>query len=160
MNTATTARSLAVLAVAALVAACSGQGMTPFTKIDGSDPALLGKMDGSWTIINTGGTKVEGMNPPAVVVFGTRSKAVTGFDGCNDFKGTYAFDQGLLKAKVASTRRACTSDMARTISARLGDLLTQGAEVVETSFMKGHVLMLKNAGGDLRMGPTEALRKP
>lgn len=50
--------------------------------------------------------------------------------------------------------------MARTISARLGDLFTQGAEVVDTSFMGAHVLMLKNAGGDVRMGSTEVLRKP
>ena len=106
MNTAKTARSLAVLAVAALLAACSG------------------------------------------------------IDGCNDFKGSYSFDQGLLKAKVSSTRRACTSDMARTISARLGDLFTKGAEVVDTSFMGAHVLMLRNAGGDVRMGSTEVLRKP
>lgn len=160
MNTAKTARSLAVLAVAALLAACSGKGMTPFTKIDGSDPGVLGKMDGSWTVMNTGDTKAEGMTPPAVVVFDTRAKAVSGFDGCNDFKGSYSFDQGLLKAKVSSTRRACTSDMARTISARLGDLLTKGAEVVDTSFMGAHVLMLRNAGGDVRMGSTEVLRKP
>lgn len=160
MNPAKLACSAAILVTAALVAGCSGQGMTPFTRIDGSDPAVIAKLDGSWTVINTGGTKVEGMNPPAVVVFDTRSKAVTGFDGCNDFKGSYSFDQGLLKAKVSSTRRACTSDMARTISARLGDLFTQGAEVVDTSFMGAHVLMLKNAGGDVRMGSTEVLRKP
>ena len=94
------------------------------------------------------------------MVFDTRAKAVSGFDGCNDFKGSYSFDQGLLKAKVSSTRRACTSDMARTISARLGDLFTKGAEVVDTSFMGAHVLMLRNAGGDVRMGSTEVLRKP
>lgn len=71
MNTAKTARSLAVLAVAALLAACSGKGMTPFTKIDGSDPGVLGKMDGSWTVMNTGYDRDEGKNctyPPQTVV--------------------------------------------------------------------------------------------
>ena len=58
------------------------------------------------------------------------------------------------------TRGRPVSCMARTISARLGDLFTKGAEVVDTSFMGAHVLMLRNAGGDVRMGSTEVLRKP
>lgn len=151
----TLARSAGALAVAALLGACA----TPFTKIDGSDAAAMSKMNGSWTVINTGGTKVEGLNPPATVVFNTGDRSVSGFDGCNDFKGTYSFDHGLLKANVTSTRRACTSDMARTVSARINDLFTNGAEVVETTFMQADVLMLKNANGDVRMGPTAAVNK-
>lgn len=151
------ARPATVLATAILLGACSS--MTPFTKIDGSDPAVVSKMNGSWTVMNTGGTKVEGLNPPATVVFDTGSRTVSGFDGCNDFRGTYSFERGQLKAMVRSTRRACTSDMARTISARINDLLSQGAEVVDTSLMGAHVLMLRNAGGDVRMGPTGALQK-
>ena len=137
-----------------MVIACDQRG--GMRKLLSADPDVQAGI-GNATL---GDTKAEGMTPPAVVVFDTRAKAVSGFDGCNDFKGSYSFDQGLLKAKVSSTRRACTSDMARTISARLGDLFTKGAEVVDTSFMGAHVLMLRNAGGDVRMGSTEVLRKP
>ena len=49
--------------------------------------------------------------------------------------------------------------MARTISARISDLFSQGAEVVDTSFMGASVLMLKNANGDVRMGSTSELQK-
>lgn len=153
----TFAKPATLLAAAALLGACSS--MTPFTKLDGSDPAALSKMNGSWTVMNTGGTKVEGMNPPATIVFDTSSRSVSGFDGCNDFKGSYSFDRGLMKANVAGTRRACTSDMARTISARINDLFAQGAEVVDTTFMGASVLMLKNANGDVRMGSTSELQK-
>lgn len=151
------ANSVALLAMAGLVGACSS--LTPFTRIDGTNAAVLPKMEGSWTVINTGGTKVEGLNPPATIVFNTADRSVSGFDGCNDFKGTFAFDAGLLKANVASTRRACTSEMANTVSKRINDLFRQGAEVVETTFMAANILMLKNAGGDVRMGPTSALQK-
>lgn len=150
-------RSTAALALTGLAAACSS--VLPFTKIDGSDPAKLSMMNGSWTVMQLGDTKTEGMNPPATVVFDTANRAVSGFDGCNDFKGSYTFDQGRLKANVAGTRRACTSDLARNVSARMADLFAQGAEVVDTSMMGAHVLMLRNAGGDLRMGSTSALQK-
>jgi len=161
MNTASLARSAAVLAVGGLLAACSGTSprLTPFTKIDGSDPLVLAKMEGSWTVINTGGNKVEGMTPPAVIVFDTRASSVSGFDGCNNFRGSYVFEQGRLKARVQSTRRACTSDQARMVSTRINDLFAQGAEVVDTAFMNANVLMLKNADGDVRMGPTDVLKK-
>ena len=153
----TPARLAVLLATTVLLGACSG--LTPFTRIDGSNAALLPKMNGSWTVINTGGTKVEGVDPPPTIVFDTATRSVSGFDGCNDFRGSYAFDQGRLKASVAGTRRACTSEMARTVSARMADLFSQGAEVVETHFMSANVLMLRNAGGDVRMGPTQVLQK-
>lgn len=150
-------KSTLVLATASLFGACSS--MNPFTKIDGSNASNVSKMNGGWTVINTGGTKVEGLDPPATMVFDTGSRTVSGFDGCNEYRGTYAFEGGQLKAKVSSTRRACTSDMARTVSTRINDLLSQGAEVVDTTFMGANVLMLRNARGDVRMGPTSALQK-
>jgi heat shock protein HslJ len=147
-------RTFAVLVVLGVVGAC-----TPFTKIDGTNPSAFSKMQGSWTVMNTGGTPIEGMDRLPVIVFDTSKRTVSGFDGCNDFKGSYTFAEGRLKAQVAGTRKACTSDIARTISARISDLFTQGAEVVETSFMAGRVLMLTNSNGDVRMGPTEVLEK-
>jgi heat shock protein HslJ len=150
------------LATAGLLGACSSSGsgsfLNPFTKIDGTDPSVLAKMSGSWTVINTGGTQIENMDPPAVVVFNTADSSVSGFDGCNNFNGTYSFTEGRLKANVASTRRACTTDMARTVSTRLNALFGEGAEVVETSFMAANVLMLRNDNGDVRMGPTDKLK--
>lgn len=157
MNSFAMGRYVVPVAAAGLLAACSA--MTPFTKIDGSTPSALSRMEGSWTVINTGGTKLEGMQPPAVIVFDTSAGTVTGFDGCNEFKGPYTFERGLLKARVASTRRACSSDQARAVSQRIADLFRNGAEVVDTSFMGAHVLMLKNAAGDVRMGPTAVVEK-
>lgn len=109
--------------------------------------------------MNMGGTKIEGMDPLPTIVFNTADHSVSGYDGCNDFKGTYAFDGKLMKAKVAGTRRACTSDVARSVSTRIADLLSQGAEVVELSMFGANVLMLKNASGDVRMGPTSVAQK-
>ena len=63
MNTAKTARSLAVLAVAALLAACSGKGMTPFTKIDGSDPGVLGNLPARLCSMIAQPPKVRVRNP-------------------------------------------------------------------------------------------------
>jgi len=157
MMTYTLAKSAAVLAMAGLVGACSS--LNPFTRIDGTNASLLSKMEGSWTVLNTGGTKVEGVNPPPTIVFNTADRSVSGFDGCNDFKGSYSFEAGLLKANVADTRRACTSEMANTVSKRINDLFRQGAEVIDTTFMAANVLMLRNASGDVRMGPTSALQK-
>jgi heat shock protein HslJ len=151
------ARMAAALAATVLLGACSS--MTPFTRIDGTNAALLPKIDGSWTVMNAGGTKVEGVSPPATIVFDTTTHSVSGYDGCNDFRGSYAFEQGRLKATVAGTRRACAGEMARMVSARINDLFTQGAEVVETHFMSANILMLRNANGDVRMGPTHVLQK-
>lgn len=150
-------KSIAVIAVAGLIGACSS--LNPFTKIDGSDASLMSRMDGSWTVVNTGDTKVEGVNPPATIVFNTADRSVSGFDGCNDFKGSYTLTGGLLKANVAGTRRACTSDAASKVSALIADLFKQGAEVVDMRFMAGKILMLKNASGDVRMGPTSVMQK-
>lgn len=146
--------SVAALAMAGVLGAC-----TPFTRIDGSDPSALSRLDGSWTVINSGGTEVKGLDPAAVIVFDTAGSTVSGFDGCNNFNGTYTFEGGLLKAKVAGTRKACTGEMARTISGRISDLFAQGAEVVDTNFMSANILMLKNDNGDIRMAPTAVLEK-
>jgi len=144
-----------MIVVAGVASACAG--LLPFSRIDGTDPSAIEKMEGSWTVMNSGGEPIENMEPHAVIVFDTAAGSVSGFDGCKNFKGSYSFDQGLLKAQVAGTKRACTSDSARKVSGLLGELLASGAEVVDTSMMGTHVLMLKNANGDLRMGPTAML---
>jgi heat shock protein HslJ len=151
------AKSGIALALAAFVAACGAA--TPFTKIDGTDSAALSKLDGSWVVINTGGTDVQSMNPPATMTFDTAARTVSGFDGCNDFNGSYTFEDGRLRANVAGTRRACTSDAARTVSARINNLFTEGAEAVDTNFMGAEVLMLANDNGDVRMAPPEMLNQ-
>jgi heat shock protein HslJ len=148
------ARPVVAFAMMGVLGAC-----TPFAKIDGTNPSAVSRIDGSWTVNNAGGTKIEGMDPLAVIVFDTAGGAVSGFDGCNNFKGTYTFEEGRLKAKVAGTRKACTSDTARTISARIGNLFTEGADVVETAMFGARVIMLTNANGDVRMAPTAVLEK-
>lgn len=151
-------RSAAAVAVAAMLGACSS--LTPFTTIDGTDASKLTLMNGHWTVMNLNGTeKTDGLNPPAVIEFDTASRSVSGFDGCNNFKGTYSFEGGLLKAKVAGTRSACGSELARTVSSRINDLLTNGATVFDTSIRGARILTLKNAGGDVRMAPTSLLQK-
>lgn len=157
MNPGKYIKTSVVVAAVSLLGACSG--LTPFTKIDGSNADNLARMDGSWTVINMGGVKVENLTPPAVLVFDTKAHKLSGFDGCNDIQGNFSFERGLLKAQVSSTRRACTSEQARTVSARIQDLLSHGAEVVDTTFMQASVLMLKNANGDVRMGRTEQLHQ-
>ena len=51
------------------------------------------------------------------------------------------------------------SDAGRAVSARLADLFANGAELVDTGMLGATVLMLSNASGDVRMGPTPAVQK-
>lgn len=155
MNAWAIAKSGKALAILLLAGACSN--VLPFTKIDGTDPAALAKLDRRWVVLNTGGTDVQAMDPPATMVFDTAAGTVSGFDGCNEFDGTFTFEQGRLEADVSSTDQACTSDTASDVSSTINDLFTQGAEVVDTEFMAAEVLMLTNDSGDVRMAPPEML---
>lgn len=130
---------------------------TPFTKVQGDDKSIA-KIDGAWTVLWSGGAKLEGVTPKPTIIFNTSDNSVSGFDGCNNYKGTYSFVDGQLKAKVAGTRMACPNDAAKAVSAQMSDLFTNGAEVVETSFMRAHVLMLKNNTAELRVGPSDQVK--
>lgn len=136
----------------ALLAAC-----TPFTKVTG-EGSTVDKMKGDWVVMWAGGKKLEqpGLRPE--LNFDPSRNAVSGFDGCNRFTGTYAFEGGRLKARTAGTRAACPNDAARLVSTQMADLLANGAEVVEVSMMQGHVLMLRNAQSELRLGPAAAVK--
>jgi heat shock protein HslJ len=130
---------------------------TPFTKIEGDDKTDV-KINGSWTVLWSGGAKLEGVTPRPTIVFNTTDSTVSGFDGCNNYKGTYSFVGKQLKAKVAGTRMACPNQAARAVSEQMASLFTNGAEVVDTSFMGAHVLMLKNSSAELRLGPSDTLQ--
>lgn len=118
------------------------------------------KIQGNWTVIHDGTARVE-LNPPAIVLFEAGSNRVSGFDGCNTFRGDYVFDGGLIKARLVSTRMACKDGVASAVSATLHKLFTQGAEVAEREMMGVMVLTLRNksAGAELRMSSTEQLQK-
>ncbi len=73
-------------------------------------------------------------------------------------RGTYSFVGGQLKAKVSGTRMACPGETAKAVSKQMANLFTKGAEVVETSFMGAHVLMLKNSSAELRLGSSDQLQ--
>jgi heat shock protein HslJ len=100
----------------------------------------------------------EGVTPKPTIVFNTGNNTVSGFDGCNNFKGSYTFVDGKLKAKVSGTRMACPNEAARGVSGQMANLFANGAEVVETSFMAGHVLLLKNSSAELRLGPSDQVK--
>jgi hypothetical protein len=162
MNPATTCPfSLAVLATAALVAACSGQGMTPFTRIDGSDPAVT--RQAGRQLDRHQHRRHQGRGHESARRRGLRHAQQGGhrLRRLQRLQGHLRLRSGTAEGESRqhaaclhrATRRARSAPASATS-------LTQGAEVVETTLMEGHVLMLKNAGGDLRMGPTEALRKP
>ena len=138
----------AVLGSATLLAAC-----TPFTRVTG-DSKTLAKIDGNWTVRYLGGKELDAALKPEIN-FDTAKGTVSGFDGCNRFNGTFAFEGGLLKARTAGTRMACPSEAARQASAAIADLFANGAEVVETSMYSANVLMMKNASSELRLIPTK-----
>ncbi len=130
---------------------------TPFTKVQGEDKTVA-KINGSWTVLWSGGAELEGVDPKPTIIFNTRDNSVSGFDGCNNYKGSYSFVNGKLQAKVAATRMACTNDAARGVSKQMADLFSNGADVVETSLYGAHVLMLKNSSAELRLGPSDQLK--
>jgi len=131
---------------------------TPFTKIQGDDKAEA-KMNGSWSVMYVGKNKLEGVEPLPTIVFDTANNSISGFDGCNNFKGTYTFDNGYLKASVAGTRMACRSDAARNASGQVANLFENGAEVVEVSIARGYGLVMRNGSAELSLGPTDVLTK-
>lgn len=154
MNLVKTIRSLiglgAGLGVMMALTAC-----TPFTRIQG-DADTLSKLNGDWLVKYVAGKPLATMAKEPQMIFDTAHGTISGFDGCNPIRGPYTFEGGRLKAKIASGRMACTSDAAKQASAAINDLLTNGAEVVETSLLKGHVLMLRNNNAEIRLWPTAA----
>lgn len=144
--------------VKVLILACSflmgTTACTPFTKVQ-EDDMTAAKINGSWTVLWSGGAKLKGVAQKPTIIFNTSDNSVSGFDGCNNYKGTYSFENGKLKAKVAATRMACANEAARAVSEQITDLFTNGAELVETSSKGGHVLLLKNSSAELRVGPSD-----
>lgn len=147
---------LAALATAiTLLAAC-----TPFTKIQGDEKSQT-RIEGSWTVMHDGKTKIEGLNPPARIVFDAGSDKLSGFDGCNNFSGRYTFQNSEIKARLISTRMACRGATERAVSETLHQLFEQGAEVVAIDFMSAKAIVLRNKaiGAELRLGATEQLNE-
>ena len=143
------ARKIAAAAAALIgLSACN-----PFTKMTG-DQAATRKLEGTWQVLLVDGKKLEGERKPELV-FDTRNNTVSGFDGCNRINGSFSFDKGLLKAKTVSTRMACTSDEARQASAAIAELFAHGGEAVEMTMFGAHVVMIKNAKAEIRMGKTK-----
>jgi heat shock protein HslJ len=62
---------------------------TPFTKVQRDDKTVA-KIKGSWTVLWSGGAKLEGVNPKPTIIFNTRDNSVSGFDGSNNYKGSYS----------------------------------------------------------------------
>ncbi|HRW81514.1 MAG TPA: META domain-containing protein, partial [Desulfomonilia bacterium] len=145
---------LVVLACSIMIVATA---CTPFTRIQGDDKTSA-KIKGSWTVIWSGGAKLEGVTPRPTIVFNSNDNTVSGFDGCNNYTGTYSFVGGHLKATVSGTRMACPNETARAVSEQMANLFTNGAEVVETSFMGAHVLLMKNSSAELRLGPSDQVQ--
>ena len=153
MNAKKIIRSSIGLGVVIALTAC-----TLFTRIQG-DADTLPKLNGDWLVKYVAGKPLAPMAKEPQMVFDTAHGTISGFDGCNPIRGSYTFEGGRLKAKIASGRLACTSDAAKQASAAINDLLTNGAEVVETALMKGHVLMLRNGTAEIRLAPTAAFVK-
>lgn len=147
MNANRNLAAVALLGAATLLSACN-----PFTRIEGDGKALA-KLDGDWTVTWVAGKEIDGVKPQ--LVFDTAKRTVTGNDGCNSINGTFSFDAGRLKAKTTSTRKACPNDAAKAASAEIANLFTNGAEVVEVSLGKGHVVMMRNDSAEIRMIPSQ-----
>lgn len=77
-----------------------------------------------------------------------------GHDHEEDFFRDFLFPE----ATIATTRKACPNETARAVSQKMANLLKNGAEVVETSFMGTHVLLLKNSSAELRLGPSDQVQ--
>lgn len=133
-------------------------GCAPFTKIQ-NDAQSSSKIEGSWTVLYKGKIKIENLPRSPVVIFDTQKHLVSGFDGCNNFHGSYVIEGGQIKARLASTRMACPGEMQRAVSSTLYQLFDQGAELVAVNFMSAKVLLLRNKAinAELRMGATEQL---
>lgn len=145
--------------VASLVATLAMTACTPFTKVQ-EEGAVESKIQGNWTVIHDGTAKIE-LAPPVTVAFETAKNQISGFDGCNNYRGSYVFEDGLIKARLSSTRMACKNSAASAVSATLHALFTQGAEAVELEMMGAKVLTLRNKsmGAELRLGFSEQLQK-
>ncbi|MBS3954741.1 MAG: META domain-containing protein [Methylomicrobium sp.] len=140
--------SSGLVAASLLLSACS-----PFTRVDRDDPKTLALLDGNWTVRYVAGKEIQDVSPE--LNFDTTKGTLTGSDGCNRINGPITMQDGRLKAKVISTRMACTNETARAASQEINNLLSNGAEVVEVAMGKGRVLLMKNDSAEIRLIPTE-----
>ncbi|MBM0493201.1 META domain-containing protein [Aeromonas jandaei] len=146
---------IAIVGAASLLSAC-----VPFKRLE-SDSDIHNKLSGSWVVMHNGHNKIEGLNPAAFITFTNDDNKMSGYDGCNNFNGSYSMEQGVLKANVRSTRKACQGEVARDVSQAMQLLLKDGAEVVSIEFMGAKALSLRNKSDnvELRFGNAEQLNK-
>lgn len=136
-----------------LLAACAP--VAPIQNQAQSEP----RIEGRWTVLHHGKTKIENLPRMPFVVFDTQKHQVSGFDGCNHFHGHYVFEGGQIKAKLVSTRMACLGATESALSSTLHQLFDQGAEVISFNEMSAKVLLIRNKalGAELLLGATEPL---
>lgn len=140
-----------------LVFAALMLGACTFFTVIGDDAGNLQKLDGRWVVLRIDDADTEELDPPASITFQTQSGTVSGFDGCNDFRGSFDVSDDLLTATVAGTRKACLNDLSRGVSSLLAELFAEGAKVGLSRFMGSRVLVLANDSSQIILAPEEEL---
>lgn len=135
-----------------LVAGCS-----PFTRVEDGD--AMKDLNGTWTVAYIAGEEIKDKTVAPTITFDSATSTVSGNNGCNEFRGSYRFEGGKLKANVRETRMACPNDVAEAASKEIRTVLEEGAEVVKVSLGVGRVLLMKSDSGELRLFPPEAAAK-
>lgn len=107
-----------------------------------SAPMDAARIDGAWVLREVGGVAAPGSS--AELVFSAARGEVHGSDGCNRLMGTFSLEDGRLRTKTASTRRACLSEPAVGVSRALGALLGAGASADEVTLPGGRGLLLRS----------------
>lgn len=67
-----------------------------------ADAASIAKLDGTWVLVQAGGRKVAPDATARAPYFTISGKAISGFDGCNQFSGDLE-----KPGHIRSTRRGC-----------------------------------------------------
>lgn len=86
-----------------------GKALATFNKLD-NDSEITEK---HWRLVSANGEKVdmgENQERERYLIFREKDHQITGYAGCNNFTGTYAFkeNQKIELSKMASTLRACS----------------------------------------------------
>ena len=119
------------------------------------ESSSVAKLDGSWRVYWGAGSELQGLSPLPSMVFNTADGSISGYDGCNTFRGRYTFQGGRLTAEVASTRKACLGETAHRISEQIHLLFSRGAEVAESTYMGARVVVMINGAAEIRMVPKD-----
>lgn len=126
-------------------ALCFLLGTSPPVSKLANEEVFCSLVGGSWVVMPDRYHNTAQLPQPAIITFAHTHSGMTGFDGCNEFKGEYMVEQALLRGRIRSiTAHSCRNATANHIRRTLRALLRDGAQASLVSWRGSHILILQD----------------